>query len=284
MNIRNLPPPDFSKTSFLIIEDYEVMRALMRDILGRAGASKIALAANAGNAIALLERQRFDVILCDLHLGQGKSGQDILEEARHRSLLAPHAVWLMVSSEKAAEMVTGTVESRPDDYLIKPITETLLFSRLQRQIAKKQALAPIEIAMREHEYLKALRLADAQLEGNKPHSWDLKRLKAELAMHSGEHGMAKAIYEEALSLRDLPWARLGLAKIHFNEDRLDDARRELKEITDGNRAYLEAHDWLARTLDKLGDPDGAQDVLQRALTTSPRARSRPASNWRATRR
>jgi tetratricopeptide (TPR) repeat protein len=271
MNIRNLPPPDFSKTSFLIIEDYEVMRALMRDILGRAGASKIALAANAGNAIALLERQRFDVILCDLHLGQGKSGQDILEEARHRSLLAPHAVWLMVSSEKAAEMVTGTVESRPDDYLIKPITETLLFSRLQRQIAKKQALAPIEIAMREHEYLKALRLADAQLEGNKPHSWDLKRLKAELAMHSGEHGMAKAIYEEALSLRDLPWARLGLAKIHFNEDRLDDARRELKEITDGNRAYLEAHDWLARTLDKLGDPDGAQDVLQRALTTSPRA-------------
>jgi tetratricopeptide (TPR) repeat protein len=243
----------------------------MRDILGRAGASKIALAANAGNAIALLERQRFDVILCDLHLGQGKSGQDILEEARHRSLLAPHAVWLMVSSEKAAEMVTGTVESRPDDYLIKPITETLLFSRLQRQIAKKQALAPIEIAMREHEYLKALRLADAQLEGNKPHSWDLKRLKAELAMHSGEHGMAKAIYEEALSLRDLPWARLGLAKIHFNEDRLDDARRELKEITDGNRAYLEAHDWLARTLDKLGDPDGAQDVLQRALTTSPRA-------------
>jgi CheY-like chemotaxis protein/thioredoxin-like negative regulator of GroEL len=271
MNIRNLPPPDFSKTSFLIIEDYEVMRALMRDILGRAGASKIALAANAANAISLLERQRFDVILCDLHLGQGKSGQDILEEARHRSLLAPHAVWLMVSSEKAAEMVTGTVESRPDDYLIKPITETLLFSRLQRQIAKKQALAPIEIAIREHEYLKALRLADAQLEGNKPHAWDLKRLKAELAMHSGEHGMAKAIYEEALNLRNLPWARLGLAKIHFNEDRLDDARRELKEITDGNRAYLEAHDWLARTLDKLGDPEGAQDVLQRALTTSPRA-------------
>ena len=271
MNIRNLPPPDFSKTSFLIIEDYEVMRALMRDILGRAGASKIALAANAANAISMLERQRFDVVLCDLHLGQGKNGQDILEEARHRSLLAPHAVWLMVSSEKAAEMVTGTVESRPDDYLIKPITETLLFSRLQRQIAKKQALAPIEIAMREHEYLKALRLADAQLEGNKPHAWDLKRMKAELAMHSGEHGMAKAIYEEALSLRDLPWARLGLAKIHYNEDRLDDARRELKEITDGNRAYLEAHDWLARTLDKLGDPEAAQEVLQRALTTSPRA-------------
>ncbi len=271
MSIRNLPTPDLSRTSFLIIEDFEGMRAILRDLLSRAGANRIALAASAANAIHLLERQSFDVILCDLHLGHGKNGQDILEEARHRSLLAPHAVWLMVSAEKAAEMVTGTVESRPDDYLIKPITETLLFSRLSRQMAKKQALAPIEIAMREHEYLKALRLADAQLEGNQPHAWDLKRLKAELAMHSGEHGLAKAIYDEALSLRELPWARLGLAKIHFNEGRLDDARRELKEMTDHNRAYLEAHDWLARTLDRLGDPEGAQNILQRALTTSPRA-------------
>lgn len=271
MNMRNLPPPDLSRSHFLIIEDYEGMRKILRDILSRAGASHIALAADAGNAINQLERQRFDVILCDLHLGQGKSGQDILEEARHRALLAPHAVWLMISSEKAAEMVTGTIESRPDDYLIKPITETLMFTRLSRQMAKKQALAPIEIALREHEYLKALRLTEAQLDGANPHAWDLKRLKAELAMHSGEHGMAKAIYEEALNLRNLPWARLGLAKIHYNEGRFDDARRELKAITDGNRAYLEAHDWLARTLDKLGDPAGAQEVLQRALTTSPRA-------------
>jgi len=274
MNLRTLPPPDLSRTSFLIIEDFESMRAILRDILTRAGAKKITLAVNAGNAVSMLEQNLYDVILCDLHLGQGKNGQDILEEARHRALLAPQAVWLMVSSEKASEMVTGTVESRPDDYLIKPITETLLFSRLTRQMSKKQQLAPIEIAMRGHEYLKALRLADAQIENAKNHTaitWDLKRLKAELAMHSGEHGMARAIYEEALGLRNLPWARLGLAKIHYNEGHYDDARRELKEITDGNRAYLEAHDWLARTLDKLGDHEGAQNVLQRALATSPRA-------------
>ncbi len=271
MNLRPLPPPDLSRSLILIVEDYEGMRVILRDILARAGASRITLAVNAASAINQLERHRFDIILCDLHLGQGKNGQNILEEARHRALLAPHAVWLMVSAEKASEMVTGTIESRPDDYLIKPITETMLFSRLSRQIAKKQALAPIEIALREHEYLKALRLADAALDKANPHAWDLKRLKAELAMHSGEHGMAKAIYEEALSLRNLPWARLGLAKIHFNEGRFDDARRELKAITDGNRAYLEAHDWLARTLDRLGDPDGAQEVLQRALATSPRA-------------
>jgi len=271
MSLLTLPPPDLSRYSILIIEDFEGMRAILRDILLRASATRISMAANAGNAISLLEKQRFDIVLCDLHLGQGKNGQDILEEARHRALLPPHAVWLMVSAEKAAEMVTGTVESRPDDYLIKPVTETMLFSRLTRQLEKKKALAPIELALREHEYLKALRLVDAQLEGNNPHAWDLKRLKAELALQSGEHDMAKAIYEEALTLRNLPWARLGLAKLHFNEGRYADASRELKQITDGNRAYLEAHDLLAHTLEKLGDQDAAQEVIQRALATSPRA-------------
>ncbi len=269
--MQSLPRPDLSANSFLIIEDYEGMRGILRNILTRAGATRITFAVNGQAAIALLERHAYDAVLCDLHLGQGLNGQQLLEEARHRQLLPPHAVWLMVSAEKTPEMVTGTVESRPDDYLIKPITETLLFTRLTRQMARKQALAPIEQAMRDREYLKALNLTEAQLTRANPHAWDLKRLKADLALHTGNHSHARDVYLEALNQRDLPWAHLGLAKIHFLEGHYDDAKRELEQVTKGNRAYLEAHDWLARALDKLGDLDGAQAVLSRALTTSPRA-------------
>ncbi len=265
------PKPKLNDNSFLIVEDYEGMRGILRDILSKGGASKITFAANGQDAIALLERHSYDAVLCDLHLGKGLNGQQILEEARHRQLLPPQAVWLMVSSEKAAEMVTGTVESRPDDYLIKPITETLLFTRLVRQMGRKKILAPIEQAMRDREYLKALNLTEAQLTQANPHAWDLKRLKADLALHTGNHTHARDVFMEALSQRDLPWAHLGLAKIHFLEGHYDDAKRELEQVTKGNRAYLEAHDWLAKTLDKLGDLDGAQEVLTRALTTSPRA-------------
>lgn len=264
-------PPDLSKLSFLVVEDYEGMRGILRDMLTRSNVTRLAFAVNGQTGMTELERQSFDVVLCDLHLGQGLNGQQLLEEARHRQLLPPHAVWLMVSAEKAAEMVTGTVESRPDDYLIKPITETLLFTRLNRQLARKRILAPIEQAMRDREYLKALNLTEAQLSQASPHSWDLKRLKAELAIHTGNHNHARDVFLEALNQRDLPWAHLGLAKIHFLEGRFDEAREELEKITTGNRAYLEAHDWLARALDKLGDLDGAQAVLTRALTTSPRA-------------
>lgn len=273
-----LPParPDLSRLSFLIVEDFEGMRGILRDMLNHAGATRITFAVDAASALSLLERQYYDAVLCDLHLGRGRDGQQLLEEARQRLLLAPHTVWLMVSAEKTAEMVTGTVESRPDDYLIKPLTQTLLYTRLARQIAKKQALAPIEQAMRDGELLKALRLTETALEHAHSHAWELKRLKAELAMQTGNAAQAREIFAEALAQRDLPWAHLGLAKIDYHEGQHSAARKRLEQITDGNRAYLEAHDWLARALERLGDLDGAQAVLQRALATSPRAPLRQA--------
>jgi len=277
VKIHDLPRPDFSKKSFLIIEDYESMRTILRNLLGRAGATHIDAASSGNNAIAMLERNRYDAVLCDLHLGQGKNGQQVLEEARARGLLAPHTVWLMVSAEKTAEMVMGTVETRPDDYLVKPITETLLFTRLQRQIDKKRVQAPIEQAMRDHEYLKALRMVDQLIAVPNPHTWDLKRLKSELALLSGNPSLAREVFEDALSQHDLPWARLGLARILFQDGKLDEALQHLLHLTGGSRSYLDAHDWLARTLEGLGDLDAAQKTLERALSVSPHVAARQTS-------
>ena len=277
MKIHNLPLPDFSRKSFLIVEDYEGMRGILRDLLGRAGATRIDFAASGDSALTMLEKTRYDAVLCDLHLGQGKNGQQVLEEARLRQLLAPHGVWLMISAEKSSEMVMGTAETRPDDYLVKPISETLLFIRLRHQMDKKQVLAPIEQAMRDHEYLKAMRLVNQLLATPSAYTWDMKRLKAELALQSGDLEQARAVFEDALGQRDLPWARLGLARILFQDNQLEQARQHLLRITGGSRAYLDAHDWLARTLESLGDLDGAQKALEHALSLSPHVAARQSS-------
>jgi len=277
VKIHDLPSPDFSKKSFLIVEDYEGMRRILRNILSRAGATRIDATSNGINALGLLEKNRYDAVLCDLHLGQGKNGQQVLEEARLRRLVAPHTVWLMVSSEKTSEMVMGTVETRPDDYLLKPITETLLFSRLLRQMGKKKLLAPVEQAMRDSEYLKAIRLVDQLIAVPNPYTWDLKRLKSELALFSGNLDLARDVFEEALSHHDLPWARLGLARILFQDSQLEEARQHLLHVTGGSRSYLDAHDLLARTLENLGDLDGAQKTLERALSVSPHVATRQSN-------
>lgn len=263
--------PDLSPHTFLVVEDFEGMRGILRDMLTRAGASRIAFAQDAAAALRMLERQNYDVVLCDLHLGRGRNGQELLEEARQRRVLPPHTVWLMVSAEKTAEMVAGTVEARPDDYLIKPLTETLLYTRLTRQMARKRVMAPIELALRAGEPLKAQRLIDAALEHSGTHAWELKRLRAELALQSGDDALARAIYQEALARRDVPWAHLGLARIDFRLGDYAGARARLEQVTSGSRAYLEAHDWLARVLDRQGELAGAQEILRQALSISPRA-------------
>lgn len=266
--------PDFSKRSYLVVDDYEGMRSILRNMLTRAGAQRIDFAANGLTALAALDKSSYDVVLCDLYLGAGINGLQVLEEARARELLGPAAVWLIVSSEKTPEMVTGIAEAKPDDYLIKPITESTLITRLGRQILKKQALAAIEQAIRDHEYLKAMRLADARLVYDRPHARELQRILAELSMLTGQTARAQGIFEQILTEREIPWAMLGLAKIHVQEGHPDAARKLLQQLSDGHPTYLEGHDWLARILEQQGEWEAAQDVLQRAVTISPHSPAR----------
>jgi DNA-binding response OmpR family regulator len=103
------------------------------------------------------------VVLCDFNLGDGKNGQQVLEEARVRNLLLPSSVWLMVSAEKSVESVMGAAEHQPDAYLIKPITEGVLLTRLNRVWHRKQVFSEIDQAYAEKDYLRAARLCDEQI-------------------------------------------------------------------------------------------------------------------------
>ena len=73
--------------TILIVDDFAEMRSLMRSMVAAFGARHIEVAANGEDAVAALESRRFDIILCDYNLGDGKDGQQVLEEAHHRNLL-----------------------------------------------------------------------------------------------------------------------------------------------------------------------------------------------------
>ena len=103
---------NFSGKNVLIIDDYMEMRSIFREILSSCGAEvkKIHMATNGNEAIAWLKKVPFDIVLCDLILGSGKNGQQVLEEAKHQSLVGPSCLWIMITAEKTMEAVTGTAE------------------------------------------------------------------------------------------------------------------------------------------------------------------------------
>lgn len=265
------------QSTTLVIDDFQSMRAMVMTFLKTMGVTRIDNVGTAQEALALLAKNKYDIVICDYNLGQGQNGQQILEEAKYKNYIGYSTIWMMVTAEKTMDMFMGAAETKPDDYLLKPITETLLEARLNKLIEKKQSLEPIEKAVKSKDYLRAIALCDEQLKTPSTNTQELQRIKSELLVSTGDFPAAKAYFESILAVRSMPWAKTGLGKVHFLTKDYFRAKEIFQEILDENKMYLEAADWLAKTLDALGDLQEAQNVLDTAMALSPNAAGRQKS-------
>lgn len=260
---------DWTEKRYLIVDDFVGIRQLLRETLRNLGAKHFDQAASGGEAMTMLGKTHYDVVLCDFNLGDGKNGQQVLEECRIRNLLTPSSVFLMVSAEKSVESVMGAAEQQPDAYIIKPITEGVLLTRLNRVWQKKQIFRQIDQAFVEKDYLRAAKLCDEQIAVHKLHSIDLLRMKATLLLKAGEPDKARTVYEQVLDDREYNWARTGLAKIRMNNGDHEAARQMFQGVIAENRFYIDAYDQLATAYQLMGKLEESCDVLEKAAKLSP---------------
>lgn len=262
---------DFAKLSYLIIDDFESFRLSMREMLRSCGAEKIETSAKASPAIQFCAYNHVDVVLCDYNLGEGKNGQHILEELRHKKLLKRSSIFLMVTAETSKEMVMGAREYQPDAYLTKPINRAMLMKRLESLVSQRNALLPINREIDRENYPEAISLCHKHLTIQPRYkTWLLKTL-ADLYFQVGDFSHAQKIYEEVLSQRDLSWAVLGRGRILLATGNYEDAVATLSGLVEKHPDYMEAYDLLAEALEKKGKPGQAQKTLEKAAELSPNA-------------
>ncbi|MCB1831776.1 MAG: response regulator, partial [Gammaproteobacteria bacterium] len=271
MTTFNFKRHEIESKTFLVVDDFGDMRGMLRTMLSSIGVTEIDTAINGKEAIEALERKHYDVVLCDYNLGSGKNGQHVLEEARHRQLIGLDALFVMITAENTREMVMGAVEYEPDSYLTKPFTKDLLKSRLEKLVIKRQDLQEVETAVSTQDYESAVRILDEKIAGRPKNLAELTKQKAEILYRAGEYEQATAVYEKVLSVREMPWARLGLGKIFYTTGRLQEAATMFEGLLHKNERFTAAYDWLARTLLALNRGKEAQEVLQRAVALSPKA-------------
>jgi len=260
---------DWASKHYLIVDDFVGIRQLLRESLRSLGARNIDQASSGGEAMSLLNKLRYDVVLCDYNLGEGKNGQQVLEEARVRQLLLPSSVFVMVSAEKSVESVMGAAEHQPDAYLVKPITEGVLLTRLNRVWRRKQIFRLIDQAFVEKDYLHAARLCDEQIAANRVHVIELLRMKARMLEKSGQPARAREVYEQVLAQREYHWARAGLGKIRMADGEFEQARLMFQTVIVENRHYIDAYDQLAKAYQGMGQHEEAAAILERAAKLSP---------------
>ncbi len=262
---------DLSSKHYLVIDDVVDMRSMLRSMLVSYGVAKIDMAGNGKEAVKLLGKHDYDVVLCDYNLGDGKDGQQILEEARNKGYIRYSAAFLMLTAENSMGMVMGAVEYQPDDYLSKPFNKDMLRSRLEKVILKKQEVDAVSRLLNKGLYAEAVAQCDAQIEQNPRNLAELLKLKADILLNLKKYDEAGAIFEGVLARRDAPWAMVGLGKVRFHTQKYLEAKIVLQKAIEECATHMEAYDWLVKVMLALGDRREALNILVHATEISPKA-------------
>ncbi|MCP5161661.1 MAG: tetratricopeptide repeat protein [Hahellaceae bacterium] len=234
------------------------------------GVEHIDTANNGDDAINKCNSESYDIVLCDFNMGDGKNGQQVLEDLRQSKRLKTSSIFILITAETSKDIVMGAREYQPDCYIAKPITKASLQKRLDGLIAQREDLLPITNEIDLENLPKAISLCLLELKkGGRYQGWCFKTL-AGLYYDTGDYVHAQKIYEDILGRREICWARIGLGKVQLGQQNYDAAIATLQKVIEENPEQMEAYDYLATALEKKGRKKEAQSTLQKAVNLSPR--------------
>jgi DNA-binding response OmpR family regulator len=258
-----------TKKRVLLIDRHPPARDALRLMLGALGVTAVHGAGNSAEVIRQVKANRFDIILSDFVLDDGRDGQQLLEELRHAHLIPLATVYMIITSERGYTNVVALAELAPDDYLIKPFTAEQLQGRLVRAIYKKHVLRKIYEHIEASELLEAVASCDRVIQQQPLYMYDALRFKGELLHQLGRTQEAEEVYRRVLEGRVVPWAKMGLATALRDRNALDEAKQLAEQVLLEAPEFLSAYDFLASVHEAQGRLQEAQLVLQRAAEASP---------------
>jgi DNA-binding response OmpR family regulator len=216
--------------AILIVDDNEDNRYTLQLLLEADGHSRLATASGGHEALALLAREKFSLVLLDLMMPD-LNGDEVLKIIKGDPDTRDVSV-VILSADTDTDRVSKCIEIGADDYLPKPFNPTILRARISSELRKRS------LRSMENEYLE-------RIEQEKKHSEALLRniLPPEIAirLRNGETNIADHLEDASIIFTDV----VGFTKIT--------ARMRAFEIVSClNRLFSE--------FDRLADDVGAEKI------------------------
>jgi tetratricopeptide (TPR) repeat protein len=254
----------------LIVDSSTTSRGILVGQLREYGVTRIVQCTRVQDARNRLEHTVFDYVLCEQHFGEGSySGQTLLDDLRRAQLLPFSTVFFMVTSEASYAAVTEAAESALDGYLLKPFTPSALFERLSAARLRKTYLRPIFDAIEAEDLARAAQLCVERFQSQQPYWLYAARIGSELLLRLGRHDEALALFEAVIAARDLPWAKLGIARVQIESGQAARAITTLQELIGEDASFADAYDVLGRAQVELGHFDQAIETYRTACGLTP---------------
>jgi len=176
----------------LVVDDNDDNRFTLQLMLESDGHRQVTCAAGGNEAIALLSKDRFSLVLLDLMMPD-LNGDEVLRVIKSNPDTREIPV-VMISADTDTDHISKCIELGADDYLAKPFNPTILRARIGA------ALRRVSLRALETEYVE-------KMEQAKRHSENLLRnmLPAEIAsrLRNGESNIADHFKEATVIFADV---------------------------------------------------------------------------------
>ncbi|MGD8176479.1 tetratricopeptide repeat protein [Marinimicrobium sp. ARAG 43.8] len=261
----------YNKLRALIVDDFDSFRMTVSKMLQSMGVASIDTASNGAEALRLSRAKPYDLVLCDHNLGEGKTGQQVLEDLRYHNILDQMSVFILISAESSRSIVMAAYDYEPDEYLTKPVTTRSLQRRLDRLMARRDKLSPIYRAINGGQIDVAIALCEKEIREEGRFAPLAQKILGQVYLDNGNLDEAEALFLRVLELRSLDWAMLGMASVKRARGDLSGARQWLEETCQEHPLYMKAYDLQAEICREQGARDRLQSVLENAVDVSPLA-------------
>lgn len=262
---------DLKTKKVLVIDDFFNFRLTMKNMLRSFGVVYLDDAFDGEEAMKKMAVRHYNIILCDYNLGNGKSGQQVLEEGRFRGYINYSTIFIMITAENSIEKIMGAAEYQPDDYLMKPFAREILAKKIMQLVDRKENLAEIEAALTNDNYSRAIGLCDNLIAKSPRNLSEIMKIKGELLLKKGAYKEACEFYDKMLVRGNVVWAALGSGRVLLMTSKYQEASAVFESIISKNDKIMPAYDYLAKALMKMNHPVKAQEVLMKAISISPLA-------------
>ena len=233
----------------LIVDDETLARSRLRTLLGDCSdpsVDTVGDAANAVQAMELIQRGAFDLVLLDIHM-PGVDGL-ALAAALRQLPSAPHFIFVTAHAEHAVK----AFELEAVDYLTKPVR----LERLQQALQKVEKLLAAEGNLDAHSAVECLVIQERGRSERVPLA-DVIYLKAELKYITVRTSEKEHIFDGALSDLEQKYAHL-FVRVHRNALVARARVRAVEKVNDP----VEGEGWMVR----LDGVDERLSVSRRQLS------------------
>lgn len=260
----------YQDVNILVIEDQRPFLILLKGLLTNLGAKDVMTATNAEQALKTCRAHKVDIIVCDLHLGTNKkNGLELYQELLYRKFLVAGTVFLLISADSARPVVLGSIEHKPDDYLLKPFSQAQLKSRLNKAWQRNKYFLQVLKPLSERNYAGAEQALDELKDVPATYQRTMIEMRTEVLWAKQDYDGAQQLLTSQTEFLPTQWSQLALGKTYLAKRQFEDAINCANKVLALNQFDPEALDILAQARSALKQPEEALESIRLAVKYSP---------------